>query len=412
MVWHAIRPRDRVRRERIVRAGFLCLTLLLLLGTIGCRGAHGECYPKGTAMPSLGSPPAPARAITMRRYALQEVGEALWPRRRNVTFAPSSPVLEATLAELIAVLATAPPTAFVHTPDAQTLAGRADTVGLALELWNVDTDWFWVLRERDDRLRGVGAYIFRATVEERGPAKEKQRSSSGRPVGTHSLVVLQAPHSYFDRHTGSIAAAIFFGQSTAQVRVDALMTNSLHRYQQTSDRRYKAATNPSDVCHNANHAFQHATEQIAKTAGSRPAYFVQLHGFGKLHREAEGRTSPDDNGVRSPEETSKDTPLDDDLEPAGAIEIIVSTGRKTGSSDLSTAVAMALGHAFGQEVVRRYPEEIRILGGTTNVQGRMLRKRKHTKFLHIEMSKRIRKRLLTSPELLHQFAAAVLGHGR
>lgn len=360
----------------------------------------------------LSSPPAPARVITTRHHALQEIEEALWPRRRDVAFAPPSPALEAALAELVPVLVTAPPAAFAHTPDAMTLAGRADSVGLALELWNVDSAWFWVLRERDDRQRGVGAYIFRATTGERGPSSEEEGSSSAAPAGKRPLVVLQAPHSYFDRHTGSIAAAIFFGQSTNQVRVDALMTNSLHRYQQTADRRYKGAENPSDACHNPNHPFQLITEQIAKAAAGRHALFVQFHGFGKRDREDGRQTDPTGNDASCGEGQSEDDPIASDQEDTSSIELIVSTGKKTGSSALSTAAGMALGHVFGREVVRRYPEEIRILGGTTNVQGRMLRKHKGMEFLHIEISARVRKRLLTSPELLHQFATAVLGRDR
>lgn len=408
-IWCAVRIRNRVSEESIDRGKFLWLALLLLLTAMGCRGRHSGCYADETAMPPLGSPPAPARVITTRHYTLQEIEEALWPRRRDVAFAPPSPALEAALAELVPVLATTPPAAFAHTPDAMALAGRADSVGLALELWKVTTAWFWVLRERDDRQRGVGAYIFRATAGGRGPSGEKERSGSAAPAGKRPLVVLQAPHSYFDRHTGSIAAAIFFGQSTNQVRVDALMTNSLHRYQQTADRRYKGAENPSDACHNPNHPFQLVTEQIAKAAGGRHALFVQLHGFGKRDREDGGQTDPTGKAPSCGEGQSEDDPIPGDRSAMESIELIVSTGKKTGSSALSTAVGMALGHVFGREVVRRYPEEIRILGGTTNVQGRMLHKHNYIEFLHIEMSARVRKRLLTSPELLHRFATAVLG---
>lgn len=351
-------------------------------------------------MPSLRGKRPPGRVIPTFRYDRQGALGALWPKRRDVAFVPKAPGQEEAFAEIIPALMATPPVAFASTPDAMALAGRARSAGFALELWQVDSAWFWVLREQDDVRSGAGSYIFRASIDEEEPRREHEPVRQDRAPGSAPLVILQAPHSYFDLHTGDIAAAIFFGQAKSRVRIDALMVNSLHRYQQTAERRSKEASNPADVCHNPDHPFQHATALAAKAAGSRPAVFVQLHGFGERDREDE-----EDRGEQGDE---------DDQERAGEqpVEypaIIVSSGRKAGSSPLGMAVALALGNAFGRQEVRRYPEEIRFLGGTTNVQGRLLRKRKRTEFLHLEMSLALRKRLLATPGELEAFAEAVLG---
>lgn len=324
------------------------------------------------------------QAIPERRFARRDAIAALWPRSRGIGPAQPKPAERDALARLLPVLAKAPPIAFAHTPEAMALAGHAHAAGFALELWEVDAAWFWVLREHDDARRGAGAYVFRAQYR-----PETERSSA-------PLRILQAPHAYFDQRTGRIAAGMLFGADAGRVPVDVLMTNTVHRYQQTADRRQEEAHNPADVCHNPEHLFHHATTIVAGAVPGRQVVLVQLHGFGEPSKDG------DDGDDAGDERAGLQERLD-------GVDVIVSAGRVDGSSAHSTDVAQALARVLGAEAVRRYPEDIDGLGGTTNVQGRMLQKRENTAFLHLEMSAGLRKRLAKEPGRLAAFAEAVLG---
>jgi predicted nucleic acid-binding protein len=135
------------------------------------------------------------------------------------------------------------------------------------------------------------------------------------------------------------------------------------------------------VCHEPTHLFQEVTAALA----DGPSAFVQIHGF----------AVPGDNTAHGRRRT--DHP-----------EIIVSAGRAHGSTLHSTAVADAWAQIFGAPAVRRYPEEIDVLGGTTNVQARLLHARADAAFVHVELSSTMRARLLASDEERAAWARALL----
>lgn len=307
----------------------------------------------------------------MRQLGVHEAVAELWPRPRQAASAAATPAERALMDVLVPALSAAPPVEQAASSGVLELGERAARAGFALELWRVTatpapgtsvtvsgdahaagSPWFWVLREHAAARRGAGTYVFRA-------------GQAGRDEpGRGPALVMQAPHAYFERGTGALAAAIMFATDASDPAPVALMTNSMHRYQQASGERRKRARNPADVCHNAAHLFQHVTMAMVD-AGA--AVLVQLHGFAVPASRFGPGTAPD---------------------------IIVSAGRRQGSSPGSTAVARALARAFGAAAVRRYPEEIRALGGTTNVQARALLQRAGAGFVHLELSASMRRRLL------------------
>lgn len=333
------------------------------------------------------SPPSKARrrtsshCILTRTFTPGNFVAALWPRPQRIALAPATPGERASVVALAQVLRASPPASLAQADTGQAWAEQADTAGFALELWHVDAassaadpadalpgaGWFWVLRERAD-VRGHGTYVFRA-----GPDQEARHQ--------RATIIVQAPHAYFERGTGALATAVLLAAADDGRPPDVLMTDSLHRYQQASGGRSKQARNPADVCHEPTHLFQDVTAALA----DRPSAFVQIHGF----------ASPGDGTSRG--QRRIDHP-----------EIIVSAGDPRGSTIPSTAVADAWTRLFGAPAVRRYPEEIDDLGGTTNVQARLLRTRAEAAFVHVELSSTMRARLLASDEERTAWARALL----
>jgi hypothetical protein len=333
--------------------------------TEACRGTSSHC-------------------IATRTLTPEEVVEALWPRPQRIAMAPATPAERAGMIALAQVLRASPPAALAQADAGKAWAEQADGAGFALELWRVgtgapcvadtidappDAGWFWVLRERGDQRRGHGTYVFRA-----GPAR------GAMPHGT--AIIVQAPHAYFERGTGALAAAVMFTAADAGLAPDVLMTDSLHRYQQASGARARQARNPADVCHEPTHLFQDVT---AALADGGPGAFVQIHGF----------AVPGDGTAHGSRRTNYP-------------EIIVSAGRRQGSTVHSTAVADAWAQLFGAPAVRRYPEEIAVLGGTTNVQARLLATRAEAVFVHVELSSSMRARLLADADERVAWARALI----
>ncbi len=308
-----------------------------IAGGMACSGAAG-CKTTATSHDHDGAAP-----MTSRSFNLEDAIAELWPKVRGVELRPATAEQKRALFALIerlwrGVAADSPPHELA--PIAQ-LAGEA---GMTLELWTIEGHRTWVVREPATRRGGAGIYLVRAEPLTPGPQ-----------------VVLEAPHVYFDLHTQIIAANAFFAGDAAPA-LRGLFTNSLHRYQQTADERERRAVNPADVGHNPNHLYQAATA-AALTGG--PVAIVQLHGF--------------------------DGELRDDDRTAGTA-VIVSAGQRGGSTPQSTAAAQAIAAAL-RVVVARFPEDTDVLGGTTNVQGRLVDSATGASFVHIEMAAGLRRAL-------------------
>ncbi len=326
----------------------------------GARAPQATPGAPGPATAAQGPRVAPPR-VPIRDMTPEDIGTELWPETR-VSYVPMSAGDRELLGALVAGLTAAARSG----GNVRALAVRARAIGFRVEIWRVRGRVFWVLLEARAQRRGAGAYLIRP-----GP------HLSGQPE-----IVLQAPHVFFDRGTGHIAAALFFGWE-GRGRARALFTNTVYRYagvedQEASDAATGAASAPetrapADVAHAADHAFQAATEAIVRELDQ--VVVIQLHGF------AERPTRP---------------------------EIILSSGADEIGA-LLPGLATGLSTIF--ERVLRYPEEFDELGGTSNVQGRMLALYPRAHFVHVELSARTRARLGATPALLARFAHAVLSLG-
>ena len=336
-----------------VTARHVRLLLVLLLTGTAC--SRGKCTDKPKSEPP---PPPPAASGSGERQLTIDGYEALvYGPGPQASFADTSSVEHEAIAKLIPRMLEGARAA--KAPDPRAWQQDAAAAGLQIEVWKLEGQTYWALLEPSDRVRGAGAYIFRVAPPEPGP-----------------MILLQAPHNFYDMGTGRIAAEMFFDPPPG-ARSRALFTNTIHRYQLAPGDKKKRKHNPADIAHNPQHAFSIATEAFANAAGG--ARVIQIHGFG-------ART--DDDGEGEP----------------GSVAMVVSAGDEAGSSPLTAALAPALAAEFGSDV-KRFPEDVKFLGATTNAQGRLLRKIDGSEFVHVEMSSDLRKRLLDSAQLRKKLAA-------
>jgi hypothetical protein len=167
-------------------------------------------------------------------------------------------------------------------------------------------------------------------------------------------LILQAPHRFFDEGTGTIAR---FGFERVAIR--GMYFNTAHRYAASQGRAVKSSA--SDVAHDPRSHFS-ALTLAAAHAFSMPT-FVQLHGFSADSTAAE-------------------------------IGAVVSAGQ-SGNAGAARRVVELL--ATIGIVARFYPDDVKVLGGTENVQGRIL-SGQPARFVHLEMCPALRERLARSDE--------------
>ena len=328
---------------------------ILLVALTGTACSRAKCTDRPKAEPTPPTAPGSAaeRPLTLDGYEALVYGPG-----PQATFAETSSSEHEAIAKLVPRLLeaarAAPP------PDPRAWQADAAAAGFQIEVWKLDGQTYWALIEQPGRVRGAGAYIFRVAPPEAGP-----------------VILLQAPHNFYDLGTGRLAAELFFGPAQG-ARPRALFTNTIHRYQLAPGDKKKRKHNPADVAHNPEHAFSIATEAFALAAGG--ARVIQLHGFGARADEDDG---------------------DGDV---GSVAMVVSAGDDGGSSPLTAALAAALVAEFGPDV-KRFPEDVRFLGATTNAQGRLLRKLDGADFVHVEMSSELRKKLAGSAPLRARLGA-------
>ena len=192
--------------------------------------------------------------------------------------------------------------------------------GFELEALSTPAGTLWLLVEAPEQRRGAGVVVL--------------RSKALVPL------VIEAPHTFFDTHTLVLAAEAF-----EQLKARALLVNTVHRAgeaqrgEQAKQERARLAHSgaaPADVAHLPTSFFQ-AAHQALQREGAPLA--LQLHGFA----DRRGR----------------------------GVDAIVSAARTLASIE---PLAGALAEALPGFAVRRYPSEVRRLGGTTNTQARWSRK--------------------------------------
>jgi len=326
--------------------------MLVALTSAAC--SRGRC----TDPPKPAPPPPPAPALAGERQLTLDGYEArVYGPGPQATFAETSAVEHEGIAKLIPRLLEGARAA--RPPDPRAWQADAAAAGFQIEVWKLDGQIYWALLEPEGSSRGAGAYVFRIGPPDAGPT-----------------ILLEAPHNFYDLGTGRLAAELFFDPPPG-ARPRALFTNTIHRYQLAPGNKKKRKHNPADVAHNPQHAFSIATEAFAIAAGG--ARVIQIHGFGS-------RTDDDDEG------------------DVDNVLVVVSAGDEAGSSPLTAAIAGALTGELGPEV-KRFPEDVRFLGATTNAQGRLLRKIDGAEFVHVEMSSELRKKLADGAALRRKLAA-------
>lgn len=205
----------------------------------------------------------------------------------------------------------------------------------------------WLLAEEADHRRGAGAVAVR--------------------IGGAAPVLVEAPHTFFDMGTLPIALAAFDAG-----RCRALLVNTVHRHaagggdEGASEDEGGAV---SDVAHAPSSFFLAAHRALLGLAPA-PAT-VQIHGFA-------------DHSAR------------------GA-DVILSA---SGSSAALDGVAERLRAVLG-DGVRRYPAEVAVLGGLTNVEAAASRAA-GAPFLHVEISRTLRDRLVSDDALRRRAGAALV----
>ena len=191
------------------------------------------------------------------------------------------------------------------------------------------------LVESEDHKTGRGFYLF--SRKRTGP-------------------VLMMPHRFHDRDTGAIGCAMF-----ATGLCSAAAWNTVHRY--GPEKTHKDGS--SDMARNGFSPFAAFSRAFARV--HREKLLVQIHGFSTDKRKTSAGRE------------------------AG---IILSAG---GELPVWLApLAKKLEHCL-DVAVRIYPLEIKELGGTTNVSGRILRDAGHSGFVHLEMSRKLRTLLAGDP---------------
>lgn len=228
----------------------------------------------------------------------------------------------------------------------ETTPGQWRALGFDLLTMTAHGVQWLVLREPPDTCRGQGLYLIRR--------------------GATPGLMLQVPHGYRDLHTDDIAAGLL------QAPWHVIAFNTVPRHYSRKGRRIDA-----DLAHREDSFLAALTRAYADI---HPAgRLVQLHGFSPEKRStAAGRSAA----------------------------AIVSSGAAWPSAG-AMAVADCLQRRL-QEPVRLYPRDVRELGATRNVQGRLLRERGHDGFVHVELARPLRERLRNEQELRSGFAACLV----
>ncbi len=231
----------------------------------------------------------------------------------------------------------------------QELAGQP-----ASDLWNelaiqrISLNNVLFFQESVDSLKGRGLFAIR-------------QGSNVRPW------LLQAPHATSDKYTGEIAALLF-----DENKIKAAMWNTVHRKAKIDNVPGRSA----DMAHLSGTYWQAVTESFARYQST--GKIIQLHGFDQSKRQsAAGRDS----------------------------EIILSAGHRHPPSWVKQ-VADCLKKSLGT-TISLYPDDVKELGATTNVQAQLLKNLGFNGFLHIEMSRSMRENLLSNKNLRQRLMSCI-----
>lgn len=206
-----------------------------------------------------------------------------------------------------------------------------------------------LIREGADTCAGRGVYWLR----------------SGEKPGSN--LAITAPHRGSDRHTGTLAAALF-----AETSARAAGWNSAPR------RASAACPNALDITREKGHLFSAFALGFAQAVPD--GLFVQLHGFDRERR---------------------------DTLAAREAGMILSNG--TGEPDARLYdLADCLSIAFAPTPVLVYPGDTPELGALSNAQGQLLREAGFGGFVHIEISADLRAAMVEEVDLRARLGACLV----
>ncbi len=213
---------------------------------------------------------------------------------------------------------------------------------LAISLGFLWKETKYSIRLKDNKNMGWGEYWFHKNI--------------------HSGIVLQAPHRYYDKHTGVIAMRIFKKQN-----ITSIAMNSIPRNAQTEPSHESA-----DLAH-LSISFYTAYSR-AFTLHYPQGHLIQLHGFNSNKRKTHA---------------------------ARTASIILSHSESwTSQGILKTQDCLNKKNLKSL----RYPQQVKELGGTKNRIGALLRHLGHAGFIHLEMNLPTRVLLIKNENILSQFS--------
>lgn len=236
---------------------------------------------------------------------------------------------------------------------------QIDFQALGFELNEVQSkgESFFVVTENKDKKRGSGFYAVRV-----------------KPKLTCPLV-LMAPHTFFDVGTGDIALSAF--TSTGAF---VLMTNTFHRYAGAREQRRDILG--TDFAHRQDNFYFSAFNALLQEY--KEITFVQIHGFTREIKDKRRELSED---------------------------AILSSGcgNTNNKADLR-ALSDKLSKLLTDFKTGVYGESVENLGATKNVHACAVvdKKSAEAKFVHLEMSERLRQQLKDDKELQNRFAGALV----
>lgn len=388
---------------------------VVLFAIAGC--SQGVCRSIGSAPGAAPSPGAaaedPVTAAVDNSGEQEALDEEIAPLRkggRNLVAEPPDGAEEVTYAAWIAAAGLA---AQNRRPP------PAPPPGFALRA--VHGRDLWVLSEDGTRRRGAAAVVLR--------------------VGAAMPLIVEAPHTFFDRGTLPVALAIFEAQ-----RARALILNTSHRY--------GGRPNPRDASVDDEGADGGRADLGTAVGGGRnPGHTAEddegLEGAGGKDGgdgAVDGNTTQDGSrstggGARGDDRASRERLIASlafaDVAHAersfflsvhrALLQTFPGTptvqlhGFQDRSAPNAAVIASAVGHGAALErllaplraivndgKVLAYPTEIDRLGGATNVQARWSRQM-GAPFYHVELSRTLRDKLVVDTDFRRRFAAAFAG---
>lgn len=219
----------------------------------------------------------------------------------------------------------------------QQLRKRWEKLGWSLENVRIRDEIVWILSDSETPKRGAGAFAIRPN--------------------SSSQILVQAPHSYFDKFTRPITVRVF-----EQSDFRAAAWNTVHR-------------RVIDVAHSRHSYFHEFTKAFLATA--KKPLVVQIHGFAQASRTT--------------------------ISGAGA-DIIVSNGTRFPPPWLRV-VSQEL-HSITPNV-RLFPTQVNELGATSNAQA-LLSRQSGADFLHVELSQPVRRRFRRQSAVIDEFLKSIL----